>query len=158
MDYYAKIDSAHYYATGEIKVIEEPKSWKEIMEEGEDEFPHGGFHIHRPDVLFKFIEALGGKKGKVATYMLREKDSRNICMLRVEDLARGAGVALQTANETLKILRASGCIKTRTGLIMTNPGIDRTGNKKREAYLMKLYETFDSRTRRTIDKNDEEEV
>lgn len=158
MEYYAKIDSALYYATGEVKVIEEPKSWKEILEDGEDEFPRSGFHIHRPDMLYRFIEALGGKKGKVASYILKEKDSRNICMLRVEDVARGAGVALQTANDTLKALRSSGCIKTRTGLIMTNPGIDRTGDKKREAYLMKMYENFDVRAQRTIIKNDEEGI
>lgn len=157
MEYYAKIDSALYYATGEVKVIEEPKSWKEILEDGEDEFPRSGFHIHRPDMLYKFIETLGGKKGKVASYILKEKDSRNICMLRVEDVARGAGVALQTANDTLKALRSAGCIKTRTGLIMTNPGIDRTGDKKREAYLMKLYENFDQRKQRVINEDSNEE-
>lgn len=158
MDYYVKIDGELYLDTGEIRLEGTPQSWVEVTSNAYNIQPKGAFHIHRSDALYSFIEAMAGKRGKVATFLLKTKDPRNICITRVEDIARGSGVAIQTANEALKLMRGANSIKTITGAVMVNPRLDRIGDKQREGYLMKLYETFDSRTRRTIDKNEEEEA
>lgn len=157
MDYYVKIDEAAYLKNGEVKMIGSPKSWIEITSDAYNTRTKGAFHIHRGEALYSFIEAIAGKKGKVATYILRNKDPRNICMLRVEDVAKGAKVSLQTALDTLKALRASNSIKSISGSFMVNPGVDFVGDKQKERYLMKLYETFSERSRRTIAEYEEEE-
>lgn len=157
MDYYVKIDEDAYLRAGEVKMIGAPKSWVEITSNAYSLKAKGAFHIHRTDALYSFIESIAGKKGKVATYILRHKDPRNVCMLRVEDVAKGAEVSIQTANDTLKALRASDSIKSISGALMVNPGVDRIGDKQREGYLMKLYETFNQRSSRTIAECGEED-
>lgn len=158
MDYYVKIDERLYLSNGEIKVVGEAKTLEELFGDEFERMPDKGFRIHRPEVLCKFVEAIGGKRGKAAAYILKHKDPRNILLTRVCDLATNAGVSLQTANDTLRLLRQTDSIKTINGALMVNPGVDHSGDRKRETYLMKVYQEFDSRKHGSIANEDEEEA
>lgn len=157
MDYYVKIAEGPYLSGGEIKVIGEAKTLEELFGDEFEKMPNKGFRIHRPDILYKFIEAVGGKRGKVAAYILKHKDPRNILLARVCDLSANAGVSLQTANDTLKLLRQTDSIKTISGALMVNPGVDHSGDRKRETYLMKLYQDFSDRNCCKIQKGEDSE-
>lgn len=143
MDYYAKIDAEAYRSGGEIILIGEPVSWQELFDDEFEKFPYTGFGIHRMEAFCKFIEEIGGKKGKFCVFLLKNKDARNqISNMRIVDLAKEAGVSVQTANDTLKALRRIGAIKTAVNMLMVNPGIDHKGDRKRESFLTKVYENF----------------
>lgn len=158
MDYYVKIDGHLYLSNGEIKVIGKAKTLEELFGDEFERMPDKGFRIHRPEALCKFVEAIGSKRGKAAAYILKHKDPRNILLTRVCDIAENAGVSMQTANDTLRILRQSDSIKTIYGALMLNPGVDHSGDRKRETYLMKVYQSFDSRKDVNIeDKDDNDE-
>lgn len=145
MSYFIEVDEEKYLSEGEISVVGSPKTLDELFGDEFEKMPDKGFRIHRPEVLCKFVEAIGGKRGKAAAYILKHKDPRNILLTRVCDLATNAGVSLQTANDTLRLLRQTDSIKTINGALMVNPGVDHSGDRKRETYLMKVYQGFDSR-------------
>lgn len=143
MDYYVKIDAEAYQRRGDVILTGEPVSWQQLFDDEFEKFPYTGFGIHRMDALCKFIEEIGGKKGKFCVFLLKNKDARNqISNMRVVDLANEAGVSVQTANDTLKALRKIGAIKTAVNMLMVNPGIDHKGDRKRESFLTKVYENF----------------
>lgn len=154
MEFYAKIDKDKYLSSGEVSVIGEPKDLIELFGDEFEKYPEKGFRIHRPDIFCDFIKAVGGKRGKCAAFILKHKDPRNILMTRVSDLAKNAGVSLTTANDTIRLLRNSGSIKTVTRALMVNPGVDHSGDRKREAYLMKMYQNFENGT--ILSQTDEE--
>lgn len=116
-------------------------SWEQAFNDN-FEIPKGSFSIHRPDWLCKFVGAVGGQRGKVAAFLIKEKDARNRVLATNRQISAQTGVALATVNSTLQKLRKAGCIKSRTAAIMLNPGISRWGNRQREAYLLKLYADF----------------
>lgn len=155
MDYYVKIDKTKFLSEGEIVIKGEPKDLTEIFGDEFEKMPDKGFRIHRPDIFCRFIEAVGGKRGKLAAYILKHKDPRNILLARVRDLAAGAGVSLQTATDTLKLLKNADLIKTISGALMVNPGVDHSGDRKRETYLMKVYQGFDNRKYSDIKEQDD---
>lgn len=64
---------------------------------------------------------------------------------RITDLAQGAGVSMQTANDAIKILRDNGLMKISTKNLMINPKLDRRGKKKRQVFLAKVYAEFKDR-------------
>lgn len=145
MEYYVRIDEKEFLSNGDICIVGKPKTLMELFGEEFEKMPNKGFRIHRPDVFYNFIEVIGGKRGKVASYILRNKDPRNILLRRVQDLAEDAGVSLQTANDTLRVLRESNSIKTITSAIMVNPGVDHSGDRQRESFLMRMYQEFERR-------------
>lgn len=158
MDFYVKINEKNYFSNGEVVPVGSPKELTEIFADEFEKMPDKGFRIHRPDIFCKFIESVGGKRGKVASYILRNKDPRNILIARICDLAKNAGVSLQTANDTIRLLRESDSIKTIHGVLMVNPGVDHSGDRKREAYLMKVYQDFDRRKKEELEKAYKEET
>lgn len=143
VDYYVKIKENLYFDSGEIVPDSVPKTLVELFGDEFEKMPEKGFRIHRPDVFYKFIEAVGGKRGKCAAYILKHKDPRNILVTRICDVAANAGVSMQTANDTFRILRESDSIRTVIGALMVNPGVDHSGDRAREAYLMKSYQNFE---------------
>ncbi len=156
MDYYVKIDEKQYLSTGEVVVSGQPKSLVELFDDEFEKMPDKGFRIHRPDVFCRFIEAVGGKRGKVAAYILKNKSPRNALITRISDVAENTGVSMQTANDTFRLLRESNSIKTVIGALMVNPGVDHSGNREREAFLMKMYETFEYKKPGEIAKEESE--
>lgn len=151
MDFYQKIDGNVYVSTGEIVPIGDPKTWDEMYGEDFEKIPNGGFGIHRVEWYCKLLEAIGGKKGKVVSFLLKNKTPQNLFVGRVQDIAVKANVATQTVTDTIKALRQADIIKTMTCAMMINPGCEHKGNRKREAYLMKAYEMFGQRQFKTLE-------
>lgn len=152
MEYYQKIDGNAYLNTGEIVPIGEPKTWDEMYGEDFEKVPNSGFGIHRLDWYCKLLEAIGGKKGKVASYLIRKKNSQNVYVGRVNDIVVDVGISLQTVTEALKLMKQADVIKTMTCALMVNPGCEHKGNRKREAYLMKEYQTFGQKKFKTLEE------
>lgn len=143
MGFYVKVDMASYRETGEIKVIGLPIDSEEIMyEELQREISNSGFAIHRPDWFYRLIEKIGGAKGKVVTSIMRRKNIENKIEGRVKDIVEWSGCSLKTVMDTLNIMRENDMLKTRTGMMMLNPGVEHRGDRQREAALMRLYSTF----------------
>lgn len=142
--YYVEIDSNKYEENGEIDIISAPQQW-EYPSDTPDTKKSGIFEIHRPKYLCKFIRTVGGQRGVVAEHLLKRKDGQNKILITNRELAATTGVSLATTNDLLRDLRNAGCIKCRTAAVMVNPGIAHKGNRQREAVLMKLYNSFDSR-------------
>lgn len=152
MDYYQKIDGKAYLDTGEVVPIGDPKTWDEMYGDDFEKVPNSGFGIHRLEWYCKLLEVIGGKKGKVAAYLIKKKDSRNVYIGRVSDIVVETDVSLQTVTEAIKIMRQADLIKTMTCAYMVNPGCEHKGNRKREAYLMKEYATFGRRKSKTLEE------
>lgn len=152
MDYYQKIDGDAYLKDGVIVPKGEPKTWDEMYGEDFEKVPNSGFGIHRLEWYCKMLEAIGGKKGKVASLLIKGKDSRNVYLGRVQDIVVESGVSLQTVNDALKAMRQADVIKSMTCALMVNPGCEHKGNRKREAYLMKEYATFGQKKFKTLEE------
>lgn len=152
MAYYIKIDEGAYLENGEIVLDGSPLTFWDIYEredvdlscEEQDGFSH--FGIHSMDALTALINALGGRRGEFISFLLKNKDGKNQIMdKRITDLAQGAGVSMQTANDAIKILRDNGLMKISTKNLMINPKLDRRGKKKRQVFLAKVYAEFKDR-------------
>lgn len=158
MTYYVMIDSEAYLEHGEVVISGPPISEQDIIEadyQKGDKEPYTYFGVHRTKELYEFINALGGKRGEFISYLLQKKNADNqILQRRIKDLAEEAGVSMQTANDALKFMRANGFIKTNTNILMINPRLDRRGNRRKEARLLNIYETF--RCRKARDTEDGE--
>lgn len=152
MALYQKIDEKIYLSTGEVVPVGEPKTWEEMYGEDFEKMPNGGFGIHRLDWYCKMIEAIGGKRGVVASFFLKNKDTRNVYVGRVQDIAAETGLAVQTVTETIKAMRNADVLKSMTCAFMVNPGCEHKGNRQREAYLMKTYEKFGERKYKTLEE------
>lgn len=150
MVFYQKIDGDSYLKDGEIVPVGEPLTFDQMYGEDFEKFPEGGFGIHRIEWYCKFVEAVGGKKGKVASFLLKNKNSQNVYLGRVQDIAAEVGVAVQTVTDTIKVLREKDIIRTMTCGFMMNPGCEHRGNRRREAFLMKSYKVFGERKFRTL--------
>ena len=59
------------------------------------------------------------------------------------ELAANCNVSTQTVTQALKLLKEKGLIATRTGAIMILPKIAHKGNDRKEAFLMRKFETFE---------------
>lgn len=143
-DWYVEIDTDKYIQTGEICSISKPVKVSEIMVDGIgsiDEL-NTRFAIHRPDWFYRLIEKIGGAKGKVVTSIMRRKNIENKIEGRVKDIVEWSGCSLKTVMDTLNIMRENDMLKTRTGMMMLNPGVEHRGDRQREAALMRLYSTF----------------
>lgn len=148
MSLYVRVDEGHYQRTGEVRMVGIPKDVDAIMYEFlQDDAPNTGFAIHRPDWFYKLIEKIGGKKGKVVICLLKKKGADNKVEVRIKDLVEWTGASTKTVMDTIKLLRDNNMLKTRTCMMMVNPGIEHRGDRKREAVLMRLYSEFKTNQR-----------
>lgn len=143
--YFVEIDAEKYESDGEIYIIAPPFCWSALCERESSPLPKSGFEIHRKEYLCRFIRATGSQRGAVAEYLLRKKDGQGKVLATNRELAAATGVSLGTVSALLRDLRAAGCVKCRTGSVMLNPGVAHRGDRRREAVLLKLYETFENR-------------
>ena len=100
------------------------------------EVPRVGFAITYLATIVQLIDNVGNKKMQVVKYILQKMDSNNILIETVREIAKNAGVSLQTVNATLQILEGAGIIARKSGVIMLSPKLAHKGNAKKERYLM----------------------
>lgn len=104
-----------------------------------------GFEITYLMYLFDLFNELGGQKYKVVKYILEKKDSNNTLIITQRELAEKCNVGINTATDTIKILRDAGLIQTKTGAIMINPKLAHRGSNSKEKYLLHKFTTFDDK-------------
>ena len=102
-----------------------------------------GFEITYLAYLFDVFDQLGGQKYKVFKYIVEHKSSDNTLIITNRELAANCNVSTQTVTQALKLLKEKGLIATRTGAIMILPKIAHKGNDRKEAFLMRKFETFE---------------
>lgn len=100
------------------------------------EIPRTGFAITYLATIINMIDAIGNRKMKVVKYILSHMDSNNKLSETVREIAEGAGVSLQTANDTLKILEEIGIVARKVGTVMLSPKLVHKGNAQRERMLL----------------------
>ena len=100
------------------------------------EIPRAGFAITYLSTIINMIDAIGNKKMKVVKYILSHMDSNNKLSETVREIAAGAGVSLQTAFETLKLLEDIGVVARKVGTVMLSPKLVHKGNAQKERYLL----------------------
>ena len=100
------------------------------------EVPRTGFAITYLSTIVQLIDNVGNKKMQVVKYVLQKMDSNNILIETVREIAKNAGVSLQTVHSTLQILEGAGIIARKSGVIMLSPKLAHKGNAKKERYLM----------------------
>lgn len=100
------------------------------------EVPRVGFAITYLSTIVQLIDNVGNKKMQVVKYVLQKMDSNNILIETVREIAKNAGVSLQTVHSTLQILEGAGIIARKSGVIMLSPKLAHKGNAKKERYLM----------------------
>lgn len=136
---YVKIDNNLLQTTGEIKIIGQPIEADEIV----TKVRRKGFEITYLAYLFDVFDQLGGQKYKVFKYIVEHKSSDNTLIITNRELAANCNVSTQTVTQALKLLKEKGLIATRTGAIMILPKIAHKGNDRKEAFLMRKFETFE---------------
>lgn len=132
-----------------IVQIKDAEYWLRVDEEGNvvdnevkrvdvviKEIPRTGFAITYLATIINMIDAIGNRKMKVVKYILSNMDSNNKLSETVREIAAGAGVSLQTANETLKLLEDIGVVARKTGTVMLSPKLVHKGNAQRERMLL----------------------
>lgn len=95
--------------------------------------------------LFDLFDKLGGKKFQVLKYILANKSYDNTLIITMRELAKFTNTSPATVNETLKLLRDAGIIKTRTGAIIVNSHFTVRGSKNKEAWIFQKFEIFDEK-------------
>lgn len=132
-----------------IVQIKDAEYWLRVDEEGNvvdnevkrvdvviKEIPRTGFAITYLATIINMIDAIGNRKMKVVKYILSNMDSNNKLSETVREIAAGAGVSLQTANDTLKLLEEIGVVARKTGTVMLSPKLVHKGNAQRERMLL----------------------
>lgn len=159
MSLYVKIDGACYQETGEIKITGRPVDTTDIMyEDLQRDIKNSGFAIHRPEWFYGLIEKIGGAKGKVVTSIMRKKGIDNNINATIADLIEWSGCSPKTVMDTIKLLRDNDMLKTRTGMMMLNPGVEHRGDRQRESTLLRLYSQFRTTNKSVGTKCKEEET
>lgn len=136
---YVKIDNQLLQTTGEIKIVGQPIEADEIV----TKVKRNGFEITYLAYLFDVFDQLGGQKYKVFKYIVEHKSSDNTLIITIRELAEACNVSIETVRQCLKLLKEKGLIATRTGSIMILPKIAMRGSDRKEAFLMRKFETFD---------------
>lgn len=135
---YVKIDSKALQETGEIHIIGEPILADEVVKKVD----RNGFEITYLAYFLDLFDKLGGKRYTVFKYIIENKSSENTLIITVRELAEKTNTSTRTVQDTLKLLKEAGLIKTRTGAIMLVPKLAHRGSNRKEAYLMQKFETF----------------
>lgn len=152
MAYYIQLNEEAYLTNGEILLEGSPITFHEIIQL-EDEIlerePYSYYGVHHMKEFFELINALGGKRGEFISFLLKNKNTQNQITNRSRaNLAKEAGVSIQTVTDAIKIMRKHGLLKSSTMTLMINPFLDRKGDRKRETILMNLYSEFVERGRK----------
>ena len=95
--------------------------------------------------LFDLFDKLGGKKFQVLKYILANKSYDNTLIITIRELVKATNTSITTVNETLKLLRDAGIIKTRTGAIILNSRFTVRGSKSKEEWIFHKFEIFDEK-------------
>jgi len=90
------------------------------------------------------VKVIGGQRGAIADFLLRKKNSLGQLLTTSREIAAEAGTSIGTVSKTMQDLQAAGCVKCRTGGIMLNPGVAHQGDRRREAFLLRLFENFEN--------------
>ena len=144
--YFVEIDTEKYENFGEVYITAPPIQWSILCEREFAKVPRGGFEIHRRESLCSFVKAIGGQRGVVGEFLIRRKDSQNKILATNREIAAITGISLGATNALLQQLRNSDCIRCRSGSLMVNPGVAHRGDRRREAFLLNLYENFENKT------------
>ena len=135
---YVKIDTDLLNDTGEIKIIGDPILADEVV----TTVKRSGFEITYLAYFCDLFEQLGGRKYKVFKYIIENKNMENQLIITNRELAEKTKTSTKTVSETLKLLREKNLISTRIGSIMLLPKLAHRGSDKKEAYLMRKFESF----------------
>lgn len=146
MDYsplYVKIDGAAYRESGEIRMISRPMSDIELVQDIGNA-PKGSFEITRTNMMYRLIDLIGGKKGKLVNHLLKKKDMNNCLHSTNSDLSKKLGLSLHTVIDTMTMLESNGLLARREKVIMINPSLLHRGNTRREQILLKEFNKMPS--------------
>lgn len=103
-----------------------------------------GYDIVSTKALACLLEAIGGKKGAVAGYLLNRRGNGNTMRITMKNLAHNVKASLPTVNSTVKVMREKGFLKKGLNAeYMISPHLIYRGKFSRAAYLGKVYENFD---------------
>lgn len=136
---YVKIDPVALKETGEVKIIGEPIIADEVVKK----VKRRGFEITYLTYFIDLFDKLGGKKYIVFKYIIEHKSAENTLIITIRELAEKTKTSTKTVQETLKLLKEAGLIKTRSGSIMLIPKMAHRGSDRKEAWLMQKFESFD---------------
>lgn len=140
---YVKIDGAAYRKNGEIRMISRPMSDMELVQDI-GHAPKGSFEITRTNMIYRLIELIGGKKGKLVNYLLKKKDMDNCLHSTNSDLSKQLGLSLHTVIDTMSMLESNGLLARREKVIMINPSLLHKGSTRREQILLKEFNKMPS--------------
>lgn len=146
MDYsplYVKIDGAAYRKNGEIRMISRPMSDMELVQDI-GHAPKGSFEITRTNMMYRLIDLIGGKKGKLVNHLLKKKDIDNCLNSTNSDLSKQLGLSLHTVIDTMTMLEENGLLARHEKVIMINPSLLHKGSTKREQILLKKFNKISS--------------
>lgn len=125
-EYYLETDENGNPLTGEVKKVDV------VIRE----VPRTGFSITYLSAIVQMIDSIGNKKLQVVKYILQKMDSNNKLVETVREIAKGCNCAIQTVNDTLKLLENVGIIARKTGCVMLSPKLIHKGNAQKERILM----------------------
>ncbi|MCD9465525.1 hypothetical protein CJF25_21690 [Photobacterium phosphoreum] len=89
--------------------------------------------------ILQALDCLGSKKINVVTWLLENKDNKNIIIGTQRKIAESCNVSVQTVTDVMKILMKADVIKMeQQGVYMLNPDVVfKGGNKQRMNILIK---------------------
>jgi hypothetical protein len=103
----------------------------------------GSFMIAYLAEIISLIDKLGNQKMQVVKYILQNMNkSDNTLIITNRELAKKAGVGINTVTETLKLLREANLIVTRSGSLMLSPALMNNKKPEGEASMMVKYTQF----------------
>lgn len=151
---YVEVDQEAYNALGSVEITGNVISGWDLYENMLEE-DHGlacnsdaktgyGYDIVSTKVLAALLEAIGGKKGAVAGYLLKRRGNGNTMRITMKNLAHNVKASLPTVNNTVKLMREKGFLKKGLNAeYMISPHLIYRGKFSRAAYLGKVYDNFD---------------
>jgi DNA-binding transcriptional ArsR family regulator len=96
--------------------------------------------------IIRLTDIAGNKKMKVVNYVLENMalsgKYSNILIMTQRELAKKAGVSIQTVSVTLELLEEAEIIKKGIGRIMLHPKVIMKGSAKKERALMVKFSDF----------------
>lgn len=104
--------------------------------------PREDFEIAYISTLCGLMNKLGGKKYKVLSYLLKNKNSDNVVIATNREIATELRISTKTLSETFNLLREYGVIATKTGVIMVLPRLTMQGGAYKEQKLMIVFREF----------------